>query len=75
MRGEVEEMPIDHGNEGLKLVAGAIRGPPIHQLGPDAQQVGIQVFEPSNITVRVAPSSRKETGAKVIRIPESLVNG
>ena len=28
MRGDVEEMPIDHDNEGLKLAAGVIRGPP-----------------------------------------------
>ena len=27
--GDVEEMPVDHGNEGLKLVARAIRAPTI----------------------------------------------
>jgi hypothetical protein len=30
MGSDVEEMPIDHGNEGLKLVAGVVRGPTIH---------------------------------------------
>ncbi len=43
MRGDVEEMPIDHGNEGLKLAAGVIRGLTIHQLGTDPQEMGIQV--------------------------------
>jgi hypothetical protein len=46
MRGDVEEMPIDHRKEGLKLAAGAIRGPLIYQLGADPQEMGIQDFTP-----------------------------
>jgi hypothetical protein len=35
MCGDLEEMPVDHDQEGLKLPAGVIRGPPIHQLGAE----------------------------------------
>jgi hypothetical protein len=52
MRGDVEEMPIDHGNEGLKLTAGVIRGPTIHQLGTDPQEMGIQDFAPHSAGIR-----------------------
>jgi hypothetical protein len=34
-RGDLEEMPIDHGNEGLKLATRMLRCPTIHQLGAD----------------------------------------
>src|SRR5712692_8606997 len=52
MRCDVEEMPIDYGNEGLKLAAGMIRGPTIHQLGADPQQMGIQDFAPNIAGIR-----------------------
>ena len=52
MGGDVEEMPIDHGNEGLKLVARVVRGPTIHQLGADPQEMGIQDFAPNSAGIR-----------------------
>ena len=33
LRGELEEMPVDHGQEGLKLAARLIRGPPSTSCG------------------------------------------
>ena len=44
---DLEEMPVDHGNEGLKLAARVIRGPTIHQLGEDPQEMGINDFAPN----------------------------
>ena len=45
-------MPIDHGNEGLKLAARVIRSPTIHQLREDPQQMGIQDFAPNVASIR-----------------------
>jgi hypothetical protein len=42
--GDVEEMPVDHGNEGLKVAAWVIPVPTIDQLGADPQEMGIQHF-------------------------------
>ena len=44
MGGDVEEMPVDHGNEGLKVAAWVIPVPTIDQLGADPQEMGIQHF-------------------------------
>ena len=52
LRGDVEEMPVDHGKEGLKLAAGMIRCPTIHQLGVDPQKMGIQNFAPNGAGIR-----------------------
>ena len=52
MRGDVEEMPIDHGNEGLKLAARVLRGPMLHQLGADPQEMGIQDVAPNMSRIR-----------------------
>jgi hypothetical protein len=49
---DLEEMPVDHGQEGLKLAAGVIRGPPIHQLRTDPQQMGIQDLAPNISGIR-----------------------
>ena len=49
---DLEEMPVDHGNEGLKLAARMIRGPTIHQLGADPQEMGIQDFAPNVAGIR-----------------------
>ena len=35
-------MPVDHGNEGLKLAARVIRAPTLHALGADPPEMGIQ---------------------------------
>src|SRR5215831_2214539 len=51
-RCDLEEMPVDHGNESLKLVARVIRSPTIHQLGEDAHQMGIQDFAPNVPSIR-----------------------
>src|SRR5712691_5270083 len=40
-RTDLEEMPVDHGNEGLKLVPRVLCCPTIHQLGEDPQEMGI----------------------------------
>ena len=45
-------MPVDHGQEGLKLAAGLIRGPPIHQLRTDPQEMGIQNLAPDGASIR-----------------------
>jgi len=52
MHGDVEEMPIDHGQEGRKLAAGVIRGPAIHQLGMDPQEMGIEDVAPNSAGIR-----------------------
>jgi len=49
---DLEEMPVDHGNEGLKLAARVIRGPTIHQLGEDPQEMGIHDFAPNVAGIR-----------------------
>jgi hypothetical protein len=48
----VEEMPVDDGQEGLKLTAGVIRAPLIHQLRTDPQQMGIQDLAPDGTGIR-----------------------
>src|SRR5947199_3831664 len=55
-----QEMPIDHGNERLKLAARATRGPPIDQLGADPQEMGIQHFAPNVAGIR-PPRSEEHT--------------
>ena len=45
-------MPVDHGQEGLKLAARLIRGPPLHQLWLDPQQMGIQNLAPDGAGIR-----------------------
>ena len=52
VRGDLEEMPVDHGNEGLKLAARAIRAPTLHELGADPPQMGIQDFAPNMPGIR-----------------------
>ena len=52
LRGDLEEMPVDHGQEGLKLAARLIRGPPIHQLRTDPQQMRIQDLAPDGAGIR-----------------------
>src|SRR5262249_29808887 len=44
LRGDVEEMPVDHGNEGLKLAAKVLLCPTLHQLGVEPHKMGIQDF-------------------------------
>jgi len=51
-RCDLEEMPVDHGNEGLKLAARVIRSPTIHQLGEDPYQMSIQDFAPNVAGIR-----------------------
>ena len=53
-------MPVDHGQEGLKLAARLIRGP-IHQLRTDPQQMGIQDLAPD--------------GAGILRQSSGVCNG
>jgi hypothetical protein len=48
----MEEMPVDHGQEGLKLAARVIHGPSIHQLRTDPQQMGIQNLAPDDAGIR-----------------------
>ena len=43
-RGDLEEMPVDHGNEGLKLAARVIRAPDAPRTGGDSPEMGIQDF-------------------------------
>jgi len=45
-------MPVDHGNEGLKLAAWVIRGSTIDQLGEDPHQMGINDFAPNGAGIR-----------------------
>ena len=45
-------MPVDHGQEGLKLAAGVIRAPPIHQLRTDPQEMDIQNLAPDGAGIR-----------------------
>ena len=52
LRGDVEEMPVDYGNEGLKLVAKVLRCPTLHQLGVEPHQMGIQDFAPNIAGIR-----------------------
>jgi hypothetical protein len=52
LHGDVEEMPVDHGNEGLKLAARILRSPTIPQLGVDPQEMGIQNFAPNVAGIR-----------------------
>ena len=47
LRGNVEEMPVDYGNEGLKLATRVLRCPTIHQLRVDPHKMGIQDFAPN----------------------------
>jgi len=51
-RCDLEEMPVDHGNEGLKLAARVIRCPTIYQLGEDPQEMGIHDFAPNVSGIR-----------------------
>jgi hypothetical protein len=45
-------MPVDHGNEGLKVAAGVIPVPTIDQLGEDPQEMGIQHFTANSASIR-----------------------
>ena len=45
-------MPVDHGNEGLKLAARVIRCPAIDQLGDDPSEMGIHDFAPNVAGIR-----------------------
>ena len=49
---DLEEMPVDHGNEGLKLTARVIHCPMIHQLGQDPHKMGINDFAPNVAGIR-----------------------
>jgi len=51
-RGNLEELPVDHGNEGLKLAARVIRAPMLHELGADPPEMGIQDFAPNMPGIR-----------------------
>jgi hypothetical protein len=45
-------MPVDHGNEGLKVAAGVIPVPTIDQLGEDPQEMGIHHFTANGAGIR-----------------------
>jgi len=49
---DLEEMPVDHGNEGLKLAARVLRCPAIDQLGDDPPEMGIHDFAPHVAGIR-----------------------
>ena len=38
----MEQMPVDHGKEGLKVAAGLLPAPTLDQLGMDSAEMGIQ---------------------------------
>ena len=42
MDADVEQMPVDHGNQGLKVVAGLLTAPTLDELGMDPAEMGIQ---------------------------------
>ena len=49
---DLQEMPINHGKESLKLAARVIRCPTIYQLGEDPQEMGIHHFAPNVAGIR-----------------------
>src|SRR5262249_42926740 len=46
-RTDLEEMPVDHGNEGLKRVPRSLCAPTLHQVGEDPQEMGINDSAPN----------------------------
>ena len=42
MDAEVEQMPVDHGKEGLKVAAGLLPAPALDELGMEPVEMGIQ---------------------------------
>jgi hypothetical protein len=42
MEADVEQMPVYHGKEGLKVAAGLLSAPALDQLGMDPMEMGIQ---------------------------------
>lgn len=38
----MEQMPVDHGKEGLKVAAGLLSAPALDELGMDPAEMGIQ---------------------------------
>jgi hypothetical protein len=68
----MEEMPVDHGQEGLKLAARVIHGPPIHQLRTDPQQMGIQNLAPDDAGIR-APVLRAVQRRRAVDVDPGLI--